>query len=170
MAGSAFSTERSASWRPFSRVTAARSRPAKGLLDSYLPAISPEALMHKSRREALHNPFGDIVFFQLFKLELDRAGRFAFGIYGCHQIAVNIRLGRLRTAGVVGKRIALGARRSDDPAGNDAAVRVPVIRVVGAFHEEVRVTGENVDVLVGVILQFQQHQVSLAPALCARRA
>src|SRR4029078_1312129 len=102
------------------------------LLNRHLPAIPDEAFMDKFRGKAPDYIFWNVVLFQFFKLELDRARRRAFGIYGCDHVAVNVRLGSFGIPCVLGQRIALGASRSDDPAREDASIRSPIIRVVSA--------------------------------------
>src|SRR5205085_3326542 len=65
--------------------------------------------------------------------------------------------------------IAYGSGRADNIAGQHSAVLLPVVGVVKATDKKVRVAGQNVNVLAGLLLKLQQVVVDPASTFHAGR-
>ena len=114
--------------------------------------------VNEIRRIASHDGARNIRFTQL----LIGKSNLAAGLNCAKKEAVDICLRRASIGGILGQWVTDGAGCSNDPTGEDTAVIPPIGGVEDAIHEIVRMAGENVDMLVSLILSMEKRQVCQA--------
>src|SRR5262245_36193371 len=83
------------------------------------------------------------------------------------QITIDLGARVFGAAGSGGQSITHGSGGAYNPSRQNAAVLAPVIAVKDSIHQKMRVAGQDVDVLVGLLLESQQVGVNLPAALRA---
>src|SRR5262249_54983595 len=103
--------------------------------------------------------------FDLVKNEVDRA----VGANGAQYVAVGFLAALFGPGSGGGKAVTHGACRAHDPSRQHAAVPAPVVAIENPAHVEMRVAGEDVNVLARLLAEVQQGGVDAVPALGAYR-
>src|ERR1017187_7675738 len=86
---------------------------------------------------------------------------------GTNQIAVDISHSLRTRSGAGGEAVTNGAGSADNPSRQHMAL--PGMRPIYVFHVEVRMAGQQIDILMSRVLYMQQSLVDLPAALFALR-
>src|SRR5579859_4424922 len=125
--------------------------------------IPVEAEIYELRRVALNDLGGSVSLVDLVEPEIN----LPTSVDRADKKAVNLGARFFGLRGIRRQRVTHRAASADNPARQFTTVRFPIVGIENAVHIEMRVAGQQVNMLVRLLLEIQELGIDAAAALCA---